>query len=235
MSKTDKAPRRGRPHVYPNARRAEITAHVAARVARGERLRSVLTGRGGMPGPTQFLAWMKADPELGEAYRAARRRGGRERWAGLGRPVGYTPLIGEAICQRLCEGGGLERICLEPGMPSQATVYRWLAQYEDFAAAYGQARQVQADRLFDRARTIAERTSDKTWRRDKLLIDTIRWQVGKLAPLKYGPRPDLEKAEGLTIIVRNFCLTTGEGDPNSDRLICRDGVYLDAPIPLGGG
>lgn len=233
MNETEAPGGRGRPRVYSIARRAEITAHVAARVARGERLRSVLTGRDGMPGPTQFLAWMKADPELGQAYRAARRRGGRERWAALGRPVGYTPLIGEAICQRICEGGGLERICAEPGMPSQATVYRWLTQHDDFASAFGQARQMQADRLFDQARAIAESASEKTWRRDKLRIDTIRWQVGKLAPLKYGPRPNPERAEGLTVILRNFSMTTGEGDPRSDRLICRDGVYLEQPIPLG--
>lgn len=233
MNETEAPVGRGRPRVYSIARRAEITSHVAARVARGERLRSVLTGRDGMPGPTQFLAWMKADPELGRTYRDARRRCGGERWADLGRPVGYNPQIGEAVCQRIREGGGLELICQEPGMPSQATIYCWLDRHDDFASAYGRARQMQADRLFEQARAIAEASSEKTWRRDKLRIDTIRWQVGKLAPLKYGARPEPERAEGLTIIMRNFCMTTGEGDPSSDRLICRDGVYLEQPIPLG--
>ena len=44
-----------------------------------------------------------------------------------------------------------------------------------------------------------------------------------------GERPAPEQAEGLTIILRNFCLETGEGDPSSDQVICRDGVYLDKP------
>jgi hypothetical protein len=234
MTEIDGAPRRrrGRPCVYTPAERAQITAHVAARVALGERLADILTARDGMPGRTQFLAWMKREPELGRAYRLARRENARRWWSPPGRPLRYTQALGEAVCGRIAEAAGLEEICAEPGMPSQATVYKWLARHDAFAAAYRRARQVQADRLFDAARAIAQGATGKSWRRDKLLIDTIRWQVGKLAPLKYGARPSGEPAEGLTIILRNFCLETGVGDESSDRVICRDGVYLDQPERL---
>jgi hypothetical protein len=234
MTEIDDAPRRrrGRPCVYTPAERAQITAHVAARVALGERLADILTARDGMPGRTQFLAWMKREPELGRAYRLARRENARRWWSPPGRPLRYTQALGEAVCGRIAEAAGLEAICAEPGMPSQATVYKWLARHDAFAAAYRRARQVQADRLFDAARAIAQGATGKSWRRDKLLIDTIRWQVGKLAPLKYGARPSGEPAEGLTIILRNFCLETGVGDESSDRVICRDGIYLDQPERL---
>lgn len=234
MTEIDSAPRRrGRPCVYSPAERAEITAHVAARVTLGERLGDILVARDGMPGRTQFLAWMKREPDLGRAYRLARRASARRWWSPPGRPLRFNLALGEAVCARIAEAAGLDEICAEPGMPSQATVYKWLARHEDFAAAYARARQVQADRLFDAARRIARDSSEASWRRDKLLIDTIRWQVGKLAPLKYGPRPASEQAEGLTVILRNFCMETGKGDPSTDRLICRDGVYLERPEPLG--
>ena len=231
--KLDAPPRRrGRPCVYSPADRAEITAHVAARVSLGERLCDILIARDGMPGRTQFLAWMRQEPELARIYKLARRSNARRWWSPPGRPLRYGPELGEAVCARICDGAGLEEICAEPGMPSQATVYKWLARHDEFATAYGRARQVQADRLFDRAREIAERATETSWRRDKLVIDTLRWQVSKLAPLKYGARPEPERAEGLTVIVRDFCARSGREYPESDRVICRDGVYLDAPEPL---
>ena len=233
MTEMTNAPRRGRPCVYSQADRAQITAHVAARVALGERLADILVARDGMPGRTQFLAWMKREPELARVYRLARRESAGRWWSPPGRPLRYSKALGEAVCSRIAAGRTLEDACAEPGMPSSATVYKWLVREDDFASAYGRARQVQADVLFDAARTVAEKSGPETWRRDKLLVDTLRWQVSKLAPLKYGARPEPEKAEGLTIIVRRFCLKTGEEDPTSDELICRDGVYLAEPELLG--
>lgn len=234
MTEMTNAPnRRGRPCVYSQADRAQITAHVAARVALGERLSDILTARDGMPGRTQFLAWMKREPELARVYRLARRESAGRWWSPPGRPLRYSKALGEAVCGRIAAGRTLEDACAEPGMPSSATVYKWLAREDDFASAYGRARRMQADVLFDAARTVAERSSPETWRRDKLLVDTLRWQVSKLAPLKYGAKPEPEKAEGLTIILRRFCLETGEEDPSSDKLICRDGVYLSEPVSLG--
>jgi len=224
--------RRGRPCVYSPADRAEITAHVAARVSLGERLCDILTASDGMPGRTQFLAWMRREPELARIYKLARRSNARRWWSPPGRPLRYAAALGSAVCARIAEGAGLEEACAEPGMPSSATVYKWLARHDEFATAYGRARQAQADRLFDRAREVAERATESSWRRDKLLIDTLRWQASKLAPLKYGVRPEPERAEGLTVIVRNFCPESGREDPKSDRVICRDGVYLDAPESL---
>lgn len=221
---------RGRPPLFTPEQRQEVTAHVAARVTLGERLADIL-GRDGLPSRNAFLQWMRNDPELARGYRLARRASATRWWSPPGRPLDYNKALGEAVCARICEAAGLEDICAEPGMPSLSTVYRWLERHEAFAQAYGQARKIQADRLFDATRKIAEGATAASWRRDKLLIDTLRWQAGKLAPKRYGAQPDLEgRGDGkpvLNIVLRRFADDLA-GDDSRDQVICRDGVYLNA-------
>lgn len=183
--------RRGRPATY--LKRATIVAAVAGRVGRGESLRSVFADReAGMPARSLFMHWLARDPDLRDAYRLARRLHGQVWDPTPGRPVSYNERAAQAICEGISEGEFLEDVCRLPGMPKQATVYRWLAAKPEFAKAYGEARQVQAHRLFDEALRVAETAMEKTWRKAKLRVDTIRWTVAKLAPHRYGPRPKVE-------------------------------------------
>ena len=49
-----------------------------------------------------------------------------------GRPSAYSEKIAEAICDRLVDRESLRAICADPGMPSKATVFRWLASNKEF-------------------------------------------------------------------------------------------------------
>ena len=76
-----------------------------------------------------------------------------------------------------------------PGMPSEMTLYRCLAEEPEFAQQYRMAREVQAHRRFDMAWEAARHARWDGWRGAKLFIDTIRWQLAMLAPEAYGPPP----------------------------------------------
>lgn len=119
------------------------------------------------------------------------------------------------ICDRLCTGLSLRKICLDENMPDQTTVYRWLRTNEDFRQQYARAREIQADTLFDETLDIADDGSND-WMEDKekadgfryngdavqrsrLRIDQRKWMAGKLAPKKYGEKVDLNLTGGLTV------------------------------------
>ena len=75
------------------------------------------------------------------AQRQSRTRGGL--FVPELRPDDYLP----GIFDRLLEGESLTTICAEPGMPSKATVLRWLHVDERWAAEYVKVRQLYASSL----------------------------------------------------------------------------------------
>lgn len=128
-----------------------------------------------------------------------------------GRPSAFSQEVADAICEGLADARSLRSICLDEGMPSQTTVFRWLAddRYSDFREQYARAREAQADAIFDEILDIAddgtndwvekERQDGSTHtvldaehvQRSKLRIDARKWMAGKLAPKKYGEKLDL--------------------------------------------
>nr|QQZ49037.1 hypothetical protein JKL49_17675 [Phenylobacterium glaciei] len=124
------------------------------------------------------------------------------------RPVVFDEALAEAVCARLAAGSqGLEAVCAASDLPSSATVYRWLADYPDFAAQYGEARRIQAHRMFDEARAIARAATTKSVAVAKLRIDTLKWQAAKLAPRVYGVRVEREpEAPVINVQIRDFSL-----------------------------
>jgi hypothetical protein len=126
-----------------------------------------------------------------------------------GRPSSFTDEIADEICSRLADAQSLRSICLIDGMPDQTTVYRWLRDptREAFRQQYAQAREAQADALFDEMLDIADDASndwmersgeDKRgpgWdlngehvQRTRLRLDTRKWMASKLLPKKYGDK-----------------------------------------------
>lgn len=108
-----------------------------------------------------------------------------------------TPEIMDRICEELSDGKSLRKICLAEDMPSQTTVFKWLANDEEFAKQYAHAREAQADAIFDECLDIADDGSndymsdDDSYngdhvQRTKIRIDTRKWMAGKLRPKKYG-------------------------------------------------
>lgn len=111
-----------------------------------------------------------------------------------GRPSGFTPKIGDEICERLADGESLRRICLTPDMPNKATVFRWLAINKEFRDQYAGAREAQADVLADEIIDIADgkraeyESGEADVQRDRLSVDARKWVAAKLKPKVYGDK-----------------------------------------------
>jgi hypothetical protein len=125
-----------------------------------------------------------------------------------GRPSDYTPEVAELICQRLLEGESLNMIVKDENMPGNGTVFRWLAQHEEFREKYARAREAQMDAMAEEILNIADDGEPEQANWLKLRVDTRKWLMSKLAPKKYGDR------------------TTLAGDPNAPL-----GVQLIHSIP----
>ncbi|MDP9413761.1 MAG: hypothetical protein M3Q08_06650 [Pseudomonadota bacterium] len=121
---------------------------------------------------------------------------------GPGRPTTFTQELADRICEQLMEGNSLRTICRDKAMPNRKTVFRWLAGNEVFRVQYAQARELQADTLFEDTLDIADDASND-WtlekededgfryngdhvQRARLRIETRKWIASKLAPKKYG-------------------------------------------------
>src|ERR1043166_1924882 len=104
-----------------------------------------------------------------------------------GRPSDYSQEITNQICARLASGEPLTRICESEEMPGLTTVYRWMAEHEDFRKEYARAREDQADTLADEILKIADE-KDEDDQRQRLRVDARRWYAGQIRPKKYGEK-----------------------------------------------
>ena len=117
------------------------------------------------------------------------KKGGRNRYRG--RPSEYAPHVAERICRQVGEGHSIRGITSkDPHVPSRATIHRWLKEYPDFRDQYAQAMQQRAEALFDMALEVA--CGEKDVQRARLIVDTLKWQAGKLAPKRYGKQVVVE-------------------------------------------
>lgn len=82
----------------------------------------------------------------------------------VGRPCGYTPELGAAICEALSKSTrGLAKICEDtPEFPTSYTVHTWVAKYPDFSLHYARAKEAQADFMFDQINDVACETNATT-------------------------------------------------------------------------
>jgi hypothetical protein len=118
----------------------------------------------------------------------------------------YTQKTGDLICERLAEGESLRAICRSKNMPSMRAVLRWLAKFPEFRIQYTEACEAREAHLFEEMREIADDGSND-WvnrqngdgtttrivdhehiNRSKLRVETIRWQLSRMNPRRYGDR-----------------------------------------------
>ncbi len=107
------------------------------------------------------------------------------------------------ICRRLRGGESLLRISRDPEMPSQRTLSDWVAKnHLHFAERYLNAKRVSAHFLAEKALEEAYNSANDFYldddgrpvfdghhvQRSKLIIDTIKWEVGKMLPKLYGDK-----------------------------------------------
>lgn len=120
----------------------------------------------------------------------------------MGRPSTFTDEIFETICERLENGEVLRAICAKDEMPDRSTVLRWIAADDGKRRRYDSARQACVEFWSDEIIQIATDGSrdtiidergrtkcDHEWvARSRLRIDTIKFLMTKINPLKWGDK-----------------------------------------------
>lgn len=112
----------------------------------------------------------------------------------------YTRTLAARICAGVAEGNGLNTICRKLGIPRQR-VQGWLARYQEFSQEYAAACEVRLCIMEDRLAELCEQAhqaalEEQTGRLRldaiRLEIDTLKWQLAKLMPAKYGDKTRME-------------------------------------------
>lgn len=136
---------------------------------------------------------------------------------GGGRPTAYTEETASKILEEIGTTlKGLAEICSPNEMPSERTVYRWLASDEKFRHKYAHAKELQTEVMEAEMLEIAddgrndymtrkygdlevEIANPEVIGRSRLRIETRKWLMGKLKPKKYGERLDLNHSGSIDI------------------------------------
>jgi hypothetical protein len=126
-----------------------------------------------------------------------------------GRPAfefnqGYADILCDLISANSMSVGAICRNMKEqdPNFPGKTTIFKWLANNEDFANQYTRAKKAQAELLVDEIIEIADERAFDTkindlgyqmpdheyMQRSRLRIDTRKWLACKLIPKVYGER-----------------------------------------------
>ena len=100
----------------------------------------------------------------------------------------YSPEIAEKFCAAIAEGKSIRSACKQPGMPSKATVFRWLREQPEFVKLYEVATDERADTIIDEIVDIADncRADADSIRKAKLRIHARVEQAQRMKPRKYG-------------------------------------------------
>lgn len=129
----------------------------------------------------------------------------------LGRPSIYTDEIAELICKGLAEGKTLRAVCEDESLPHESTVRNWAVNLKnDFFTRYAKARTIGLDARADYTCELAAKpligtktkvVTDASGKvistevitgdavdRTRLIVDTNKWYLCKLAPKRYGDR-----------------------------------------------
>lgn len=105
----------------------------------------------------------------------------------------YSTDLAAQFCAALADGGTIRKVCKKEGMPSKATVFRWLRDHPEFARMYEIATDERADTLVDEIVEIADncKTDADSIRKAKLRIYARVEQAQKMKPKKYGAKVQL--------------------------------------------
>lgn len=105
----------------------------------------------------------------------------------------YTPELAAKFCAAIADGGSLRSVCKKAGMPSKATVFRWLGEHDDFVKMYEKATDERADGQIDEIVDIADncKADADSIRKAKLRIHARVEQAQRMKPRKYGAKMQL--------------------------------------------
>lgn len=106
-----------------------LADRIVVGVNRGAKLEDVLAADPQLPCKRTLRRWRREQPAFDQVLRwyfaAWRKKRGRDH--------GLTPEVGDAVFDRIVEGGSFASIGREPGMPSRQTLRRWNAVHPAFA------------------------------------------------------------------------------------------------------
>lgn len=114
----------------------------------------------------------------------------------------YVVRIANDICQHIALGETLEGALKKIGYlaPSMPTVWRWMAEHEDFKDRMDMARQMQADTLADKTLDMVKDVlkDPKSAPAYRVAVDILRWHAGIRNGKTYNPQTnDNQKAPPL--------------------------------------
>jgi len=117
----------------------------------------------------------------------------------LGRPTLFTQDLADFICAEIASGSKLKEICEAANMPSDRSVYRWLASNDAFCQQYARAQSDRSHRMAEEVLEIADESgfdasivdgkavvNNDAIQRARLRVDTRKWLMSKMTPMKYG-------------------------------------------------
>lgn len=105
----------------------------------------------------------------------------------------FTTEVAAKFCAAIAEGGTLRSVCKKSGMPSKATVFKWLGANVDFQKMYETATDERADTMIDEIVDIADncKVDADSIRKAKLRIHARVEQAQRMKPRKYGSKLQL--------------------------------------------
>lgn len=113
----------------------------------------------------------------------------------------FTQGVADAICARIANGESLRSICALEGMPDKATVFRWLAEDDEFATKYARAREAQAEHHHDEMDRLEEATESGALNPQaaSVILANKRWRMEKLKPKVYGAKVQTEHSGSIGV------------------------------------
>jgi hypothetical protein len=123
-----------------------------------------------------------------------------------GRPSLYSKELAQLICERILERNkegnprSLRDVCTDDDMPSERTVYQWLAAQGEFATMYTRAREMRANMIADDTLEIADTEPDP--HKARVRIDARKWWAAKTSPKKYGDKIQQEHSGEVSMLSR---------------------------------
>ena len=117
----------------------------------------------------------------------------------VGRPTDYTPELATLICERVATHEvGLKQLCsMYDDMPDKTTINRWRYKHPEFCTQYAHSKISRIEMLIDEIQELCDvptyedaegvtRVDSGLVARQRLKVDTLKWQAAKLVPRLYG-------------------------------------------------
>jgi hypothetical protein len=109
-------------------------------------------------------------------------------------PVDEMAAAKERILEGVADGVPIRGILAAEGLPSMATLFRWLDDDAAFASRYARARDLSADALDARIEALVAKleAGEIDAQAGRVAIDALKWQAANRRPKVYGERKTVD-------------------------------------------